>query len=63
MSTFEFSAAECVPFRDKAEVARVRAITREDITKHRNPDLKIEVIPGEDLAKSGVGICKGHEVG
>lgn len=49
MSTFEFSPAECVPFRDKEAVARVRAITRENITKHPNPDLKIEVIPDADL--------------
>ncbi len=49
MSTFEFSPAECVPFRDKEAVARVRAITREDITKHPNPDLKIEVIPDAEL--------------
>ena len=50
MSEFEFSPAEFVPFRDKAEVARVRAITREQITEHRNPDLKIEVIPDAELA-------------
>jgi glucosamine-6-phosphate deaminase len=49
MSTFEFSPAECVPFRDKEAVARVRAITRENITKHPNPDLKIEVIPDAEL--------------
>ena len=50
MSTFEFSPAEFVPFRDKAEVARVRAITREEITKHPNPDLKIQIIPDGDFA-------------
>ncbi|MCK5863279.1 MAG: hypothetical protein KAH38_12395 [Candidatus Hydrogenedentes bacterium] len=49
MSTFEFSAAKCVPFRDKEAVARVRAITREDITKHSNPDLNIQVIPEADI--------------
>lgn len=49
MSTFEFSPAACVPFRDKEAVARVRAITRENITKHPNPDLKIEVIPDAEL--------------
>jgi len=50
MSTFKFSPAECVPFRDQEAVAKVRAITRENITKHANPDLKIEVIPDGDLA-------------
>lgn len=49
MSTFTFKPAECVPFRDQEAVARVRAITREEITKHPNPDLKIEVIPDADL--------------
>lgn len=34
---FEFEPASFVPFRDKEAVARVRAIKREDITRHPNP--------------------------
>ncbi len=49
MSEFEYSPAECVPFRDKDAVARVRSIAREDITKHANPEFKIQVMKSEDL--------------
>ena len=49
MSEFPFEPAECVPFRDKEAVARVRAIKREDITKHPNPDFKISVMSGEEM--------------
>lgn len=44
MSSFDFSPADWVPFRDKKELARVRNIKREDIAKHPNPDFKIQVI-------------------
>lgn len=49
MSEFEFSPAPFVPFRDKDIIRRVRAIRRQDITKHRNPDLTIRVIPDADV--------------
>ena len=35
---FKFSPAEFIPFRDQEVLDRVRAIKREDITKHRNKD-------------------------
>ncbi len=47
--TFEFEPASFVPFRDKEVVARVRAIKREDITRHSNPDYRIEVVQDADL--------------
>ena len=50
MSDFIFEPAECIPFRDKEVIARCRAITREEIEKHPNPNLKIKVVPDEDVA-------------
>lgn len=51
MSEFAYSPATFVPFRDTEAVARVRAIKREDITKHKNPDFRIQVMAGADLEK------------
>ncbi len=45
MSEFTFSPAPWIPFRDKAELERVRNIKREDMEKHPNPDFVIKVIP------------------
>ncbi|MCH2117570.1 MAG: hypothetical protein MK161_07715 [Pirellulales bacterium] len=47
--TFEFSPSQAVPFRDKAEIERCRAIKREDIEKHPNPDFQIRVVKEADL--------------
>ncbi|MBS0632006.1 MAG: hypothetical protein JSS11_08845 [Verrucomicrobia bacterium] len=47
--TFTFEPAPFIPFRDKKVIARVSAITREQITKHRNPDFRISVIPDSDI--------------
>lgn len=49
MSNFKYAPAESVPFKDTEAVARVRAITRDQITEHANPDFKINVIPDADL--------------
>jgi glucosamine-6-phosphate deaminase len=49
MSIFDYEPAPCVPFRDKEVLERVRAIKRDDIDKHPNPNFKISVIPDEDL--------------
>ena len=46
---FDFQPASFVPFRDKKVVARVRAITREQITRHRNPDFNISVLPDSEF--------------
>jgi glucosamine-6-phosphate deaminase len=48
MSEFTYEAAKCVPFRDKEVIARCRAIKREDIEKHPNPDFRIKVVQDED---------------
>jgi glucosamine-6-phosphate deaminase len=43
MSTFTYDLAKFIDFRDTAELARVRAITRDQITNHPNPDFHIRV--------------------
>ena len=46
---FNYAPADFIPFRDRAAIARVRKITREQITKHRNPDFRISVIPDAEI--------------
>lgn len=48
MAKFAYEPSKYVPFRDKAAIARCRAIRREDIEKHPNPDFKIRVIRDAD---------------
>ena len=45
MSSFECKPAPWLPFIDRKELERVRAIKREDITKHWNPDFRIKIVP------------------
>ncbi|HBG26935.1 MAG: hypothetical protein A2Y10_10650 [Planctomycetes bacterium GWF2_41_51] len=49
MSKFEFEPAKFIPFRDKKVISKCRAIKREDIEKHPNPDFRIKVVKDEDL--------------
>jgi len=44
MYTFKYDLAKFLPFRDRAACEKVRAIRKEDITIHPNPDFKIRVI-------------------
>ncbi len=46
---FTYAPADFIPFRDQKVLARIRAIKREAIARHRNPDFKITVMPGEDI--------------
>ena len=46
---FDFRMAKWMPFQDQEACRRVAAITREDITKHANPDFKIIVPNDEDF--------------
>ncbi len=48
MSEFTYEPSHHVPFRDKAAIARCRAITRQEIEKHPNPEFKIRVVPDAD---------------
>jgi glucosamine-6-phosphate deaminase len=42
--TFSYALAKFIDFQDRQACERVRRITREEITRHPNPDFKIEVI-------------------
>lgn len=44
MGSFDYQLARFIPYRDLDVYRRVRAISREEITKHPNPDFKISVI-------------------
>ena len=48
MERFTFDLAKFIPYRDREVCERVRAIKREDITKHPNPQFKIRVIENSD---------------
>jgi len=49
MAEFSYSLAKFIPYQDAADCARVRAITKERFTKHKNPDFNIRII--EDIAE------------
>ena len=42
--------AKWIPFRDKGVCERVRAIRREDICNHPNPDFRIQIVRDEEFA-------------
>ncbi len=48
MEEFKHDLAKFLPFRDREVCERVRAIKKEDICKHSNPDFKIRVIEDDD---------------
>ena len=43
MTDFNFDLAKFIDFRDPAELARVRTISRKEISRHPNPDFRIRV--------------------
>ncbi len=45
--SFKYRMADFLDFKDREVCDRVRRIKREDISKHPNPDFKIEVIQDE----------------
>jgi 6-phosphogluconolactonase/glucosamine-6-phosphate isomerase/deaminase len=49
MKEFKYSPAQCIPFRDLKAIERCRAIKRRDITKHWNPDFKINVVQASEI--------------
>jgi 6-phosphogluconolactonase/glucosamine-6-phosphate isomerase/deaminase len=49
MTEFTFQPAKFIPFQDMAAVERCRKITREEITKHPNPELRIQVLPDHEI--------------
>lgn len=46
---FNFKMAKWMPFQDQKECRRVGSITRQEITKHWNPDFKIDIVPDADF--------------
>jgi len=48
MAEFTFDLAKFIPYRDKKVCEKVRAIKKEDITKHPNAQFKIRVIENSD---------------
>ena len=49
MSDFTFQPAEFIPFRDTDVLARIRAIRKEEIATHPNPDFQITVMPAAEI--------------
>jgi glucosamine-6-phosphate deaminase len=47
---FEFGLSKWAPFQDRETCERVRRIRREDICKHANPDLRIEVVADDQIS-------------
>lgn len=46
---FQPALSKFISFQDAAECARIRAIKKEDITKHSNPDFKIRLIENSEI--------------
>lgn len=46
---FEYGMAKWLPYQDLEACRRARAIKREDITKHPNPDFRIEVLADDEF--------------
>ena len=49
MPEFSYEPSRHIPFADRNEIARCRAIKRSEIEQHANPDFHIQVVPDEDL--------------
>ena len=49
MSEFTFSPSHHVPFRDQAELAKARKITRDDFVNHPNPNLNVQVLRDDEI--------------
>jgi len=46
---FTYQPAKCIPFRDLKVLKRVRQIKSKDITKHWNPNFRIQVLPDAEI--------------
>lgn len=49
MSQFTYQPSRYVPFRDRAAIERCRAIPKEKLTEHPNPDFKIRIVKDADV--------------
>lgn len=59
---FDFEPAAWIPFRDRAEIARVQAIGRDEYTRHANPDFRITVLPDDQMGPRFVADMVGEIV-
>ena len=50
MTDFTFSPAAWLPFRDREACEKARRVSRDDITRHPNPDLSIRVLADADFS-------------
>lgn len=50
MADFKYGITLWAPFRDRKECDRVRAIKKEDLGTHPNPDFNIEIVPDDEFA-------------
>jgi len=60
VARFKFEPAKCIPFRDLKAIERCRAIKREDIAKHPNPEFKIRVLKDADVEMTWVADMFGR---
>ena len=50
MSTWTYEPSQHVPFRDTDAIRRVRAMTRDELVRHRNPDFRIHIMSASEIA-------------
>lgn len=48
-SSFTFSPAAFVPFRDQRVLRKLRRLKRQDLTRHANPDFRISIVPDAEV--------------
>jgi len=46
---FSYQMARWLPFRDQDACRRAREVRKQDITRHPNPDFRIQVVPDDDF--------------
>lgn len=49
MEKFKYDLAKWLPFRDREVCKRVRAIKKNEICKHSNPDFQIRIVPDSEF--------------
>lgn len=49
LEEFKYDLAKWIPFRDRRACEKIRAIKKEDLTKHPNPDFRIEVVKDNEF--------------
>jgi glucosamine-6-phosphate deaminase len=47
--TFTFEPAPWIPFRDTDEIARVKALSGDELTAHPNPEFRIRILPDNQM--------------